>query len=444
MELLTRREAIKQGLAYTAGLGTLLNSCSICCPKGSKVRYKTIPAEPDKFVLGVNYWPRKKAMHWWKEFDEEEAGKELTQIKEELNLDLIRIFLLWEDFQPEPSKINKDSMDNLETVLKTADNLNLKVIVTFFTGHMSGINWAPEWSLEGLRIGYPFDTVSNGKKTSKGIKDMYTDELMIKAELFQLEQVISKAKHHSSIYAWDLGNENSIFLMPRSYDSARNWTRLMHDKIKTIDKEHPVTLGTYMGSLTMYTGFRISDMAAANDFLSMHGYLENSELEKGNLDSDLVPFCSMLTRSLGKKPVLFEEFGMPTKSSTAKLEDKYEKILIKEENAGQYYKEVLEKLHNVGSIGAVAWCYSDYDQSIWNKPPLDTAQHERFFGLTRADGSVKPAGQAMREFAKKRPTVKPAITITSLPKTWYGTYGLNAKSNFDCLYESFKQQTGLQ
>jgi hypothetical protein len=23
----------------------------------------------DSFTLGVNYWPRKKAMYWWKDFD---------------------------------------------------------------------------------------------------------------------------------------------------------------------------------------------------------------------------------------------------------------------------------------------------------------------------------------------------------------------------------------
>ena len=53
------------------------------------------------FLLGVNYWPRRKAMYWWPDFDEAEVREEFALIKE-LGLSLVRIFLLWDDFQPAP------------------------------------------------------------------------------------------------------------------------------------------------------------------------------------------------------------------------------------------------------------------------------------------------------------------------------------------------------
>ena len=34
------------------------------------------------FTLGVNYWPRKKAMYWWSNFDEGEVREEFSIIKE--------------------------------------------------------------------------------------------------------------------------------------------------------------------------------------------------------------------------------------------------------------------------------------------------------------------------------------------------------------------------
>ena len=44
------------------------------------------------------------------------------------------------------------------------------------------------------------------------------------------------------------------------------------------------------------------------------------------------------------------------------------------------------------------WCYTDYDEGVWERPPLDLAVHERSFGLWRADGSPKPAVAAVSAF----------------------------------------------
>ena len=44
------------------------------------------------FKLGVNYWPRRKAMGWWSDFDRGEVREEFALIRE-LGLSLVRIFL---------------------------------------------------------------------------------------------------------------------------------------------------------------------------------------------------------------------------------------------------------------------------------------------------------------------------------------------------------------
>ena len=53
------------------------------------------------FQLGVNYWPRKKAMYWWTDFDKVEVQEELSVVAD-LGMNLVRVFLLWDDFQPDP------------------------------------------------------------------------------------------------------------------------------------------------------------------------------------------------------------------------------------------------------------------------------------------------------------------------------------------------------
>jgi len=76
--------------------------------------------------------------------------------------------------------------------------------------------------------------------------------------------------------------------------------------------------------------------------------------------------------------------------------------LASEAEAAEYYDAVLERLVMTGSSGAYAWCYGDYDASIFDRPPLATAVRERTFGLVRADGTEKPAADVWRRFRKRR------------------------------------------
>ena len=98
------------------------------------------------FTLGVNYWPRRKAMYWWSDFDSGEVREEFAIIKE-IGLNVVRMFLLWDDFQPEPDMVAKDKLDHLVTVADAAAENGLGLDLTFFTGHMSGPNWSPRWLL---------------------------------------------------------------------------------------------------------------------------------------------------------------------------------------------------------------------------------------------------------------------------------------------------------
>ena len=100
------------------------------------------------FTLGVNYWPRRKAMYWWNNFDAGEVRDEFSVIRE-LGLKVVRIFLLWDDFQPDPESVSNEALDNLATVADIAGDHDLGLNVTFFTGHMSGPNWSPRWLVGG-------------------------------------------------------------------------------------------------------------------------------------------------------------------------------------------------------------------------------------------------------------------------------------------------------
>ena len=101
----------------------------------------------DPFLLGINYWPRRKAMYWWADFDAGEVRDEFAMIRD-LGLSHVRFFLLWESFQPTPDRVSASALRDLRTVCDIAGEIGLNLQPTFFTGHMSGPNWAPDWLVD--------------------------------------------------------------------------------------------------------------------------------------------------------------------------------------------------------------------------------------------------------------------------------------------------------
>ncbi|HEX6506566.1 MAG TPA: hypothetical protein VF221_02945, partial [Chloroflexota bacterium] len=170
-----------------------------------------------RFVLGVNYWPRKKAMYWWKDFDRGEVETEFGEIAS-LGLQVARIFLFWEDFQPAADTMSDTAMDDLGSVLDAAVAAGIQVMPTFFTGHMSGINWWPEWALTDEEDPAGILRVTNGGYTDRVGRDPYADPLMLDAERRQVAAICRRFGTHPAVYSWNFSNEPDIFAMPKTYE----------------------------------------------------------------------------------------------------------------------------------------------------------------------------------------------------------------------------------
>src|SRR5262245_13250412 len=98
------------------------------------------------FLLGVNYWPRDRAMAMWRGgIDKARVFADLAEIRS-LGLDLVRLFLFWEDFQPSEKEISSRAVADLAAIADEAERLSLRLMPTFFVGHMSGVNFLPSWA----------------------------------------------------------------------------------------------------------------------------------------------------------------------------------------------------------------------------------------------------------------------------------------------------------
>ena len=372
------------------------------------------------FVLGVNYWPRRKAMYWWSNFDAGEVREEFSVIRE-LGLKVVRLFLLWDDFQPDPDSVSKEALDNLATVADIAGDNDLGLNVTFFTGHMSGPNWSPRWLLGGelpFKCGNEFirDIVSEGKPVPQGYYNMFHHETAINAERLLLKTVVGMLKDHKAIWVWNLSNEPDLFAWPLTSDEGAAWVKQMVDLIKSIDPIHPVTIGLHADGLHRDNGLRIDKVYQHTDIAVMHSYPMYTKWARKPLDPDFVPFTCALTAALAGKPILMEEFGGPTSQPgepshimrwTETNGREREQFMASEEEFAEFIGLTIPKLQESGATGAMVWCFADYVPELWDLPPCNNSRHERFFGLVRNDGSLKPHAKVIREFAATQPKIQP-------------------------------------
>jgi endo-1,4-beta-mannosidase len=405
--------------------------------------------DSERFRLGVNYWPRHKAMYWWADFDAAEVADEFDVISD-VGMDTVRIFLLWDDWQPEPDQVSLQRLRDLGTLCDLAVSRRLGLDVTFFTGHMSGPNWAPGWLLDADTTRYParnrLQVVSGGRVVESGYRNMFHDPVALRAERVLLETVVGAYRDHEAIWMWNLGNEPDLFAEPHSAAAGRAWVRDMADLVRSIDPNHPVTCGLHTASLFADNGLRVDQVFAAADVAVMHGYPMYVDWVRDPLDPDFVPYLCALVTALSGKPCLAEEWGGCTSPDTAESAlwewtaygAARTQFMAGEEAFAEYVAQVLPRLVEVGSPGAFLWCFADYAEDLWDRPPCDPdgAQHERHFGLVRPDGSLKPHAEVIRRFAATDPRVKAPTRTVDLDIT-PDQYYLDPQHNAERYYYGF-------
>lgn len=407
-------------------------------------------SEESRFLTGVNYWPRRKAMYWWSDFDIGEVTDEFDVISS-LGMDVVRIFLLWDDWQPTPETVSRARLRDFGKVCDVAASRGLGLDVTFFTGHMSGPNWAPSWLLDphGRRHPSPHarQVVSGGRVVDGSYRNMFHDPVALAAERLLLSTVVGEYATHEAIWMWNLGNEPDLFAHPDTAEAGRRWMAEMTELVRSHDQVHPVTTGLHTANLFEDNGLRVDQVFAEVDVAVMHGYPMYIPWARHDLDPDFVPYLCALTSALSSKPCLAEEWGGCTTPERGPSTDwdwisygsPRSQFMAGEEVFADYVAGTLPKLVEVGATGAFLWCYADYAPELWDRPPCDDggARHERHFGLVRPDGTLKPHAAVISEFAAGQPTVlsepERSVTLDITPDEYYADPQRHAAR----LYETF-------
>jgi sugar phosphate isomerase/epimerase len=107
-------------------------------------------SQPDKqsFLLyhrfGVNYVPSRNWYFCYNDWNPEDIRHDLDAIAS-LGADHIRLMVIWPWFQPNPTSVSARHLDYLEQIIDFGAERGLDVLVTLFTGWLSGYHFNPPY-----------------------------------------------------------------------------------------------------------------------------------------------------------------------------------------------------------------------------------------------------------------------------------------------------------
>ncbi|WNO69195.1 beta-mannosidase [Streptomyces sp. AM2-3-1] len=302
--------------------------------------------------LGANYWSRHGSLFMWRDYDDEVVREELRTLREH-GTNVTRSFLFWPDFHPAPDRIDEDFVERYRQFLRTSAEMGMPTIPTFLVGHMSGEDWDVPWR-EG--------------------RNLYTNGFMLGQQAFFIREIVRRIGTDPAVAGWLISNEFPIFAGPATPDEVRAWGLICTQAVRAGGSQLPVSLGD--GAWTMETtgkdnGFRIRRQDDLVDFVGPHTYPMGDDQVRVHTTAAWA--CEM---SHFGKPVVMEEFGVSA-------------ALSSERNAAHYYRQVLHHTLLAGATGWLAWNNTDF--ALESVDPYRHRPFELGFGITRTDGTPKPA-----------------------------------------------------
>ena len=332
-------------------------------------------------------------------------------------------------------------LDRLVSVLQIAEDNDLVVIPTLFTGHMNGLNWFPPWMLMASTEEHQLKVFSQNKVRNNKPRNPYSDPEVMEAQIFFLRELLSAVSGHPALFAWNLGNEPSLWAVPPDEFSAKLWLQVMTETLKEKNNSVSVTVGFGVGDLAANWGLTLKMFARHLDYVGIRVNLQKIAWSEKVLDRAVLPFIGSVTEWLAGKPVFVLDFGLPTiptvqDRSSRMIRNEEGLSLISEDDVAEFTDGALAQLSRFNIHGVFWKSFGDYHPSIWSWPPLNMNVEERFKGILRHDQTLKPAAAAFKSAVAERPEVEPSRDWLDMPEE---DFYKNPKSGLSRLYRRFRE-----
>src|SRR5688572_4040827 len=236
-------------------------------------------------------------MYMWRDLDLAEVRDDMAHIAS-IGFDVVRIFVLAQDFLPRPRTVATDMVERLVAVSRCAKDAGLTIVPTLIVLNMSGRIWWPAWMLDGR--GRP--------------RNVYMDPGVVDSQLRLVETCARALAGDDAIRAFDLANEIDDAQRPPTREAARRWMSVLAGVVRQVAPGAPIQVGAHLPSLTTENNMRVDDLAAVCEEDVMHAYPLYCDVARSFLDPELVPFSCALTSGLSGsgRRTLMQEFGLCT------------------------------------------------------------------------------------------------------------------------------------
>jgi len=215
---------------------------------------------------------------------------------------------------------------------------------------------------------------------------------------------------HQALWAFDMGNVPNLFSQPTDVHVAHDWYVELAGALRNLDEQHEITCAIGAHTLCSRGGVRIDDTCTCLSFSCIGEQTAEFAQVIDRLDPKLLAFSCALASELTGKPCLSASWNLSTLPPSPEpihspLPSSNEN-LVSERTALEYTEEALPALVASGAIGTLVGNYADFDANLFGTPPFDVCVSERYRGLWRSDGTLKPHGRVIREFAETNPSIQ--------------------------------------
>lgn len=311
-------------------------------------------------LKGVNYYPQWRPWSvMWRDWDAPQTARELRAAREDLGINVVRVLLPY-NFSGKKNgggQLPPVLVARLREFIQIAGRLDMRVLITLF-----------DFSHDFPAANTPLET----------------------QQLDYLRALIPQFAGDDRVFAWDVHNEPDQYEVWRDGDQAAvlGWLGRVADLVHQLAPRQLVTVGMSIHSNLWLPGPDGRRPIDYTDVVSMHTY------DAGAVGRQLDEL-----RAHTAKPILVEEFGWPTRPPCVEN--------YTEATQADLYRVVVDAARS-RSAGVLAWTLRDFDAARtvrWDS-------REEYFGLYRADGSLKPAARTLQALAA--PPL-PSATHTSMP-----------------------------
>lgn len=326
---------------------------------------------------GVNYTPRVGWFHSWLDLDLAEIRRDMEQLAE-LGLDHVRIFPLWPLLQPNRTHIRAQALDDVADVVGVAHSAGLESVVDVLQGHMSSYDFLPSWV------------------TSWHRDNLFSEKRIIDGQRQLVQAMGERLRDEAGMLGLSIGNEFPQFAAdrhpeqhPSTPEIAGAWLTTL---LSTARDSYPTGLHTHSYDDDLFFDpthpFIPAHAVNHGDVTTVHSWVFGHLGPHVGKDHPWLPLFARYLCELAvawshdpARPVWLQEVGAPSTH-------------VSPEHSGRFVTETLENLMGLEQLwGVTWWCSHDVSRELADFPELEYS-----LGLFDAEGRIKDAGRALRDF----------------------------------------------